>query len=208
MSATPHTPVPQNLDEPLPMTLPRLAEKKRLGEPIVMVTAYDYPSAQVAAGGRRRRRPGRRLGRDDRARLPLDGSGLDRRDADAGLRRAPRLEDAAAGRRPAVRLLRGLRRAGDRHRPAVHQGGRLRRGQARARRHQRPARPRDRRGRDPGDGPRRPDAADGDRARRLPRPGPHRATSARGRARRGRAARRPAASRSCSRRSPPRSPRR
>jgi 3-methyl-2-oxobutanoate hydroxymethyltransferase len=30
------------------MTLPRLVEKKRLGEPIVMVTAYDFPSAQVA----------------------------------------------------------------------------------------------------------------------------------------------------------------
>jgi 3-methyl-2-oxobutanoate hydroxymethyltransferase len=30
------------------MTLPRLAEMKRLGEPMVMVTAYDYPSAQVA----------------------------------------------------------------------------------------------------------------------------------------------------------------
>ncbi|MBV9424574.1 MAG: 3-methyl-2-oxobutanoate hydroxymethyltransferase [Solirubrobacterales bacterium] len=30
------------------MTLPRLAEMKRLGKPIVMVTAYDYPSAQVA----------------------------------------------------------------------------------------------------------------------------------------------------------------
>jgi 3-methyl-2-oxobutanoate hydroxymethyltransferase len=29
----------------LPMTLPRLAEKQRLGEPLVMVTAYDYPSA-------------------------------------------------------------------------------------------------------------------------------------------------------------------
>ena len=29
----------------LPVTLPRLAEKKRLGEPLVMVTAYDYPSA-------------------------------------------------------------------------------------------------------------------------------------------------------------------
>jgi 3-methyl-2-oxobutanoate hydroxymethyltransferase len=29
------------------MTLPRLAEMKRNGEPIVMVTAYDYPSAQV-----------------------------------------------------------------------------------------------------------------------------------------------------------------
>jgi 3-methyl-2-oxobutanoate hydroxymethyltransferase len=48
MSATPHTPVPHDLDGPVPMTLPRLAEKKRLGEPIVMITAYDYPSAQVA----------------------------------------------------------------------------------------------------------------------------------------------------------------
>jgi 3-methyl-2-oxobutanoate hydroxymethyltransferase len=32
----------------VPVTLPCLAEKKRLGQPIVMVTAYDYPSAQVA----------------------------------------------------------------------------------------------------------------------------------------------------------------
>ncbi len=32
----------------LVMTLPRLAEKKRLGEPIVMITAYDFPSAQIA----------------------------------------------------------------------------------------------------------------------------------------------------------------
>jgi 3-methyl-2-oxobutanoate hydroxymethyltransferase len=30
------------------MTLPLLMEKKRLGEPIVMVTAYDYPSARSA----------------------------------------------------------------------------------------------------------------------------------------------------------------
>jgi 3-methyl-2-oxobutanoate hydroxymethyltransferase len=30
------------------MTLPLLADKKRLGEPIVMVTAYDYPSARAA----------------------------------------------------------------------------------------------------------------------------------------------------------------
>jgi 3-methyl-2-oxobutanoate hydroxymethyltransferase len=48
MSATPRIPIPNSLDAPLPMTLPRLAEKKRLGEAIVMVTAYDYPSAQVA----------------------------------------------------------------------------------------------------------------------------------------------------------------
>jgi 3-methyl-2-oxobutanoate hydroxymethyltransferase len=30
------------------MTLPRLAEKKRLHEPIVMITAYDFPSAGIA----------------------------------------------------------------------------------------------------------------------------------------------------------------
>lgn len=32
---------------PVAMSLPRLAEKKAAGEPIVMVTAYDHPSAQV-----------------------------------------------------------------------------------------------------------------------------------------------------------------
>jgi 3-methyl-2-oxobutanoate hydroxymethyltransferase len=48
MSATPRTPVSRNAGDPAPVTLPCLAEKKRLGEPIVMVTAYDYPSAQVA----------------------------------------------------------------------------------------------------------------------------------------------------------------
>ena len=31
-----------------PMTMPRLAEMRQSGEPIVMVTAYDHPSAQVA----------------------------------------------------------------------------------------------------------------------------------------------------------------
>jgi 3-methyl-2-oxobutanoate hydroxymethyltransferase len=36
----------------LPMTLPLLMEKRRLGDPIVMVTAYDYPSARaVEAAG-------------------------------------------------------------------------------------------------------------------------------------------------------------
>ena len=46
MSTVPQVPT-AGLDA-LPMTLPRLHEKKRLGEPIVMVTAYDYPSARVA----------------------------------------------------------------------------------------------------------------------------------------------------------------
>ncbi len=48
MSTRPHIPVPKDLSGRLSVTLPRLAEKKHLGEPIVMVTAYDYPSAQVA----------------------------------------------------------------------------------------------------------------------------------------------------------------
>ena len=34
-------------DQRAPVTLPRIAEMKRAGEPIVMVTAYDYPSAQI-----------------------------------------------------------------------------------------------------------------------------------------------------------------
>src|ERR671928_155576 len=46
MSAAPAAPPP--VTDRLPMTLPRLAEKKRLGEPVVMVTAYDHPSARVA----------------------------------------------------------------------------------------------------------------------------------------------------------------
>ena len=47
-------PSPQSTSHPvppthrLPMTLPLLMEKKRLGDPIVMVTAYDYPSARAA----------------------------------------------------------------------------------------------------------------------------------------------------------------
>ncbi len=47
MSTTRQMHIPQDASR-LPMTLPRLAEKKRLGEPIVMVTAYDYPSARAA----------------------------------------------------------------------------------------------------------------------------------------------------------------
>jgi 3-methyl-2-oxobutanoate hydroxymethyltransferase len=39
-----HAPPPKGR----PITLSRLVEKKALGEPLAMVTAYDYPSAQVA----------------------------------------------------------------------------------------------------------------------------------------------------------------
>ena len=41
-----HTAPPPS--ERRPVNLPRLAEMKANGEPIVMVTAYDYPSATVA----------------------------------------------------------------------------------------------------------------------------------------------------------------
>src|ERR671924_1431991 len=47
MSSAHHIQVPADASR-LPMTLPRLFEKKRLGEPIVMVTAYDFPSARAA----------------------------------------------------------------------------------------------------------------------------------------------------------------
>jgi len=43
-------PQPQHPGEPgrAPVTVPRLAEMKEMGEPMVMVTAYDFPSARVA----------------------------------------------------------------------------------------------------------------------------------------------------------------
>src|SRR6476646_11413607 len=47
MSSQPQVHAPSDPGR-LPMTLPLLAEKKRLGDPIVMVTAYDHPSARAA----------------------------------------------------------------------------------------------------------------------------------------------------------------
>ena len=47
MSSAPRVPAtPPEMRQP--MTLPRLDEMRRNGEPIAMVTAYDFPSAQVA----------------------------------------------------------------------------------------------------------------------------------------------------------------
>ena len=52
MSTPPRKNVPaENPQDPTaergPMTIPRVAEMKRNGEPIVMITAYDFPTAQV-----------------------------------------------------------------------------------------------------------------------------------------------------------------
>jgi 3-methyl-2-oxobutanoate hydroxymethyltransferase len=49
-SAPPHINVPNDASR-LPVTLPILLEKKRLGDPLVMVTAYDFPSARAAEAG-------------------------------------------------------------------------------------------------------------------------------------------------------------
>ena len=47
MSSPPRTDHPDR-DGRKPVTLTKLAEMRALGEPIVMVTAYDHPSARVA----------------------------------------------------------------------------------------------------------------------------------------------------------------
>ncbi len=203
MSAVPNVTVSRDTGR-LPVTLPALAEKKRLGEPIVMVTAYDYPSAQVAeAAGVDMVLVGDSgamtvLGYDSTVPVSVDEMLMLASAARRGLR------DAVPGRRPAVRLLRGVRRAGRGHRAAVRQGGAAATpSSSRAAARSVAARPGDRRGRDPGHGPRRPDPADRHRARRLPGPGPHRPSGrCRSPATRSRC-RRPAASRSSSRRSPP-----
>ena len=87
------------------MTLPLLLEKKRLGDPIVMVTAYDYPSARAAeAGG-----VDLVLVGDSAATTVLGHSATTPVDLDDMLvlaaRRAARPAHASADRRPAVRLL-------------------------------------------------------------------------------------------------------
>jgi 3-methyl-2-oxobutanoate hydroxymethyltransferase len=46
-SAPPHITVPADASR-LPVTLPIILEKQRLGEPLVMITAYDFPSARAA----------------------------------------------------------------------------------------------------------------------------------------------------------------
>ena len=120
-----------------PITLTKLAEMRALGEPIVMVTAYDHPSAKVAeAAGVDVVLVGDSaannvLGYSDTVPVTVEELLM----LSAAVRRG--LKHAAARRRPAVRLLRGLRRAGDRHRAPLRQGGGLRRGQARGLRPQR-----------------------------------------------------------------------
>jgi hypothetical protein len=123
---------------------------------------------------RSRHRAGRGHRRDGRPRLRRDHAGRHGGDADDGGCGSPRPRASAADRGHAIRLLRGFERAGDRERPAIRQGGRLRRGEAGTRRPLRRPGPRDHSRWDPGDGARRTHPADGNRARRLQGPGAHR----------------------------------
>jgi pantoate--beta-alanine ligase len=121
MTTRPRTPAP-GTPAPGKLSLPELAELKRSGQPIVMVTAYDYPSGRIAddAGvdlvlvgdSAAMVRPGPRL----------DRPGHDGRDGDAGLGRDPRLSPADGRRRPAVRQLPGRGRRGSAQRHPLPQG--------------------------------------------------------------------------------------
>jgi 3-methyl-2-oxobutanoate hydroxymethyltransferase len=207
MSSTPKTEATADAGRRLPVTLPRLAECKRRGEAIVMATAYDFPSGQIVdAAGADIVLVGDSgaevvLGYDSTVAVSVEEMLM----LTAATRRGVRT--ALLVGRPAVRLLRGLRRAGD---PTAQRFVKEARADAVKLEGGGPASaladPRDRRGRHPGDGPHRPDAPDRDGARRPPRPGPH--GRARARARRARRSRveEAGASRSCSRRFRPRSP--
>ena len=158
------------------VTLTKLAEMRALGEPIVMVTAYDHPSARRRRGGRRRRRARRRLAPPTTCSAtptpcPVTVEEL----LMLAARRPPRPARrrcwsatcrSAPTRRPTSRRS-PPRTASSRRRAATPSSSRA---AARSAERARAIVARRR----AGDGPRRPDAADRDGARRLPRPGPHR----------------------------------
>ncbi len=117
-----------------PVTLPQLREMKEAGEPIVMVTAYDHPSAQVVeeagvdmvlVGDSAAMTV---LGYDSTVPVGMDEMLM----LAAAVRRG--LRTPAPHRRHALRLVRAFGRAGRRERASVRQGGRVRRREARARR--------------------------------------------------------------------------
>ena len=65
------------------VTLQEIAQAKRDGRPLVMLTAYDYPSGRIAERAGVDHRPRGRLRRHGGARPLLDGARHDGRDADA-----------------------------------------------------------------------------------------------------------------------------
>ena len=206
MSAHPNIQTPADASR-LPMTLPRLFEKKRLGEPIVMVTAYDFPSARAAeAAGVDLVLVGDSgamtvLGYPSTVGVALDEMLVLARAARRGLRNPFLIGDLPFGsyevsdEQAVQTALRFVKEAGC-DAVKLEGGGAVSVARARA----------IVAGRHPGDGPRRPDAADLDRPGRLPRAGPHGAAPLRASPARRSRCRRRGASAWSSRRSRARSP--
>ena len=134
------------------------------------------PGGAAGRPGGRGARARRRLGGDGDARARVDGLGDARRDDLPHARRDPLGAPAARDRRPALRLVRGLGRAGGRERDQDAQGGRRRLRQARRGGTNDLAGACDRRVEHRRDGAHRPDPAVGDQARWLSRPGSDRRT--------------------------------
>ena len=169
MSTPPRHEQPQDVAR-RPVTLTKLGEMRALGEPIVMVTAYDHPSAKaVEAAGVDIVLVGDSaannvLGYTDTVPVTVDELLMLTAAVHRGLRTPLLVGDLPFGSyeasdEQAIQTAhRFVKEAGC---DAVKLEGSA------------GARARDRARRRAGDGPRRADAADGDRARRLPRPGPH-----------------------------------
>ena len=153
------------------LTLQEIAQAKRDGRPLVMVTAYDYPSGRIAE----RAGVDLVLVGDSAAMTVLGHSSTVPATMDemlmltAAVSRACRR--ALVDRRPAVHVVPGERRGRPARRRAVPQGGRRAGRQAGGRRPDARAHPRAGGRRHPGRRPPRADAADGDLAGRLPRAG-------------------------------------
>ena len=111
--------------EQRPITLLKLAEKRALGEPIVMVTAYDHPSAAIVddagvdvvlVGDSAANNV---LGYRDTVPITMDELLMLARAVRRGLKTPLMVGDLP------VRHLRGVRRAGHRHCAPLRQGGGL-----------------------------------------------------------------------------------
>ena len=188
------------------VTLSTLAGKKALGEPIAMVTAYDYPSAQVAeeagvdvvlvgdSGAMTV------LGYPSTVPVTLDELLMLAAAVRRGLSTPLLVGDLPFGsyevsNEDAIRTAQRFVKETGCDAVKLERGGTTDRAGAR-----------DRGRRHPGDGPRGPDAPDRHGAGRLPLAGPHGRARARGRCATRSRSRRRAASRWCSRRSRARSP--
>ena len=120
--------------DPVKLLLPEIAAMRPRHQPIVMVTAYDAPSARLADRGGRRHDSRRRLGRHDRARRDVDRARHDGRHAGLHARGGPRHARARSSSPTCRSGPISLRRRRGRQRHPPREGRRRRRREARRRR--------------------------------------------------------------------------